>query len=85
MPYLDIRDICGNSSLTSLETFSASVDYFDFLDFDNWDEEIEYNKETQEEWPEGFLYECCQRHLKQEPCVKDWHQDVTPSSKKRKI
>ncbi|KAJ5217200.1 hypothetical protein N7468_010208 [Penicillium chermesinum] len=42
-------------------------------------------EETRKEYPEGFIYGCCDRNGEEEPCMTDWHREyVEYDSPKRR-
>ncbi|KAJ5988154.1 hypothetical protein N7481_003364 [Penicillium waksmanii] len=41
--------------------------------------------EMREEYPDGYIYECCKRNGEEEPCIKDWHEPTDPEAAKRRL
>ena len=40
-------------------------------------------EENRINYPERFIYECCDRYGDEEPCVRDWHREVKYDYSKR--
>lgn len=40
--------------------------------------------EMREEFPEGFIYECCDRNGEEEPCTTDWHREREEPTKRQR-
>lgn len=55
-----------------------------FVDDDQYDNG-DYDKgEMLEEFPEGYIYECCEKRANEEPCTIDKHRERI-STKRQKV
>ncbi|KAE8361325.1 hypothetical protein BDV27DRAFT_160838 [Aspergillus caelatus] len=55
-----------------------------FVDDDQYDNGDYDNGEALEEFPEGYIYECCERRANEEPCTVDKHRERI-STKRQKL
>lgn len=54
--------------------------------FPDHDEQCHGPMDTEEnriDYPERFIYECCDRHGDEAPCHRDWHREVRYDYSKR--
>ncbi|KAF7586147.1 hypothetical protein BBP40_009402 [Aspergillus hancockii] len=73
---------CQGANLTSTDWNTPDYDFF--VDHDEACHGVIDSDEMRKEYPEGFIYECCERNGEQEPCTTDWHREHEPE-KKRKL
>ncbi|KAE8130887.1 hypothetical protein BDV38DRAFT_289227 [Aspergillus pseudotamarii] len=54
-----------------------------FVDDDQYDNGDYDNGEALEEFPEGYIYECCDRRADEEPCTVDKHRERISTKRQR--
>jgi hypothetical protein len=59
----------------------SEPDYEFFVDHDEDCHGVIDSSEMRKEFPEGFIYACCDRTGKEEPCTVDWHREYEPSKR----
>ncbi|OJJ50605.1 hypothetical protein ASPZODRAFT_126497 [Penicilliopsis zonata CBS 506.65] len=55
----------------------SEPDYDYFVDHDEAIHGIIDSPDMREEYPEGYIYPCCNRRGDEEPCTRDWHIDAS--------
>lgn len=70
---------------TNINTDNSHPDEDFFADHDEDCHGIIDTDEMREEYPDGFIYECCDRNGEEEPCIKDWHEPTDPEAAKRRL